>query len=125
MFKIYPLISMDISTEIPWIWIWIWIGFFISTASLEYGKAEKRELQASRFPYLEGKLVKAVQDQDLFVIKKNEVNDVLKEVYDNSGHQCSRYTYKIANDRYYWSCMLKDITHIYSLAYVVLIISPP
>ena len=34
MFKKYPWISMDISTEIPWIWIWIWIGFFISTASL-------------------------------------------------------------------------------------------
>ena len=78
----------------------------------DYGKAEKRELrrQASRFRYLEGKLVKAVQDQDLFVIKKNEVDDVLKEVHDNSGHQCSRYTYKIAKDRYYWSSMLKDIT---------------
>ena len=76
----------------------------------DYGKAEKRELRrkTSRFRYLEGKLVKAIQDQNLFVIQKNEVDDVLKEVHDNSGHQCSRYTYKIAKDRYYWPNMLKS-----------------
>ena len=77
-----------------------------------YNKDQKRELRrkSCRFCILGGKLVKSSKNQDLFVITKNEVDNILKEVHDNSGHQCSRYSYKIAKDRYFWPCMQKDIT---------------
>ena len=77
-----------------------------------YNKDQKRELRrkSSRFRILGEKLVKSSKNQDLFVITKNEVDDILKELHDNSGHQCSRYSYKIAKDRYFWPCMQKDIT---------------
>ena len=38
----------------------------------------------------------------LIVIKADQVLDILKEVHDNAGHQCFRYSCRIANERYYW-----------------------
>ena len=72
----------------------------------------KRELcrKSSRFRILGEKLVKSSKNHDLFLITKNEVDDILKQVHKNSGHQCSRYSYKISKDRYFWPCMQKDIT---------------
>ena len=76
-----------------------------------FTKDQKRNLRrkASKYRIFGEKLVKPFQNQHLMVIMRTEVGAILTEIHDNSGHQCSRYTYNIAKDRYYWPSMLKDI----------------
>ena len=77
-----------------------------------YTKIQKRVFRrrASNYRMYNGKLVKPSGNENLIVIKQTELYDILKEIHDNSGHQCDRYTCNIGKDRYYWPCMLKDIT---------------
>ena len=74
-------------------------------------KDQKRHLdrKASKSSAIEGKLVKQCGNQNLIVIKTAEVEEILKEMHDNSGHQNARYTYNIGMDRYNWPSMVKYI----------------
>ena len=66
-------------------------------------KNEKRFLRkkAAKYAINSNKLVKALGNTFLIVIKADQVLDILKEVHDNAGHQCFRYSCRIANERYY------------------------
>ena len=43
------------------------------------------------------------------VITADKLFDILKEVHDNCGHQCFKYSYNIAKERYYWPNMYSEI----------------
>ena len=43
------------------------------------------------------------------VIQESQVHSVLTEIHDDFGHQCYRYTYNLARDRYFWPGMTKTI----------------
>ena len=89
--------------------------YFDLTTSEQYPpgttKDQKRHLRrkASKYSAIEGKLVKQCENQNLIVIEKAEVEEILKEIHDNSGHQNARYTYNIGKDRYNLPRMVKDI----------------
>ena len=48
-------------------------------------------------------------DKPSIVIQDSQITSVLKEIHDDSGHQCYRYTYNLARDRYFWPNMTKTI----------------
>ena len=50
-----------------------------------------------------------LETKPTIVIQQSEVDDVLKEVHYNCGHQCYRYTYNLAHDRYFWPGMTSTI----------------
>ena len=54
-------------------------------------------------------LFKLSEGKQLFVIKADEIPSILRETHDNIGHQCARYSYNIAKERYFWPGMLKQI----------------
>ncbi|KAI6657828.1 hypothetical protein LOD99_570 [Oopsacas minuta] len=74
-------------------------------------KEQKRIIRkkAKRYELVAGKLFRSLEGCQLLVIRHNELEGILKEIYDNSGHQCARYTCNIAKGRYYWPSMYKDI----------------
>ena len=65
--------------------------------------------KAERYELVAGKLFRSFAGCQLLVIRRNELEEILKEIHDNSGHQCARYTCNIAKDRYHWTSMYKDI----------------
>ncbi|KAI6647791.1 Gypsy retrotransposon integrase-like protein 1 [Oopsacas minuta] len=78
---------------------------------LDATKNEKRFLRkkAAKYAINSNKLVKPSGNTLLIVIKADQKLDILKEVHDNAGHQCFRYLYRIANERYFWPGMYTEI----------------
>ena len=89
------------------------ISHYVNSKSypVSYTKVQKRILRKKAVNYkLEaGKLVRPSHGNCLLVIRCSELEDILKEIHDNTGHQCPRYSYNISKDRYYWPNMYKDI----------------
>ena len=58
-------------------------------------KDQKRAIRkkASNYELEAGKLVRPSQGNRLLVILDSELEDILVEIHDKSGHQCPRYTY--------------------------------
>ena len=48
--------------------------------------------KAARYELVAGKLVRSLVGRQLLVIRRSELEDIFKEVHDNSGHQCARYS---------------------------------
>ena len=60
-------------------------------------KNTKRALRqkVSSYSIKSGLLVKCLGEHYPIVITNDKVSDILKEVHDNAGHQCFRYSYNI------------------------------
>ena len=56
-------------------------------------------------------LLKKSGEKHVVVIQSDEIPNIMQEIHDNVGHQCSRYSYSIAKERYFWPAMLKQIEH--------------
>ena len=73
-------------------------------------KNTKRYLRqnVSSYSIKSGLLVKCLGEHYPIVVTNDKVSDILKEVHDNVGHQCFRYSYNIAQERFYWpKCAVK------------------
>ena len=55
-----------------------------------------------------GQLVRRSGENHPLVITADKLLDILKEVHDNCGHQCFKYSYNIAKERYYWPNMYNE-----------------
>ena len=86
---------------------------YLMTDSYPHGFTEhqKRNLRkrASKYLAINDKLVKLSEGKQLIVIKTDDIPSILREIHDNVGHQCARYSYNIAKARYFWPGMLKQI----------------
>ena len=97
---------------------------YLMTDSYPHGftKDPKRNLRkrASKYLAINDKLVKLSEGKQLIVIKTDDIPSILREIHDNVGHQCARYSYNIAKARYFWPGMLKQIRsyveQLYSLS---------
>ena len=74
-------------------------------------KNTKRILRrkASTYAIRSGQLVKPSGDNFQLVVIDKRVHEIFKEVHDNVGHQCFRYSYRIAKERFYWPKMYNEI----------------
>ena len=66
-------------------------------------KDQKRNLRkrASKYLAINDKLVKLSEGKQLLVIKTDDIPSILREIHYNVGHQCARYSYNIAKERYF------------------------
>ena len=78
---------------------------------IDLNKNTKRLLRekASNFGIKSGQLVKPIRNYFPLVIKVDKLPDILREIHDNNGHQCFRYSYAIAKEIYYWPKMYTEI----------------
>ena len=74
-------------------------------------KNAKRALRkkASAYAIKSGRLVRPSGENCPLVIIADRIPDILKEVHDNTGHHCFRYSYNIAKERFYWPKMYNSI----------------
>ena len=88
---------------------------YLTNSSYPPGIAEnqKRSLRknAKRYKIFSDKLFYYWNqiDKPSTVIQDSQIASVLKEIHDDCGHQCHRYTYNLARDRYFWPSMTKTI----------------
>ena len=78
---------------------------YLTNSSYPPGISEnqKRSLRKNAKRY------KNFSDKPSIVIQDSQIVSVLKEIHDDCGHQCYRYTYNLARDRYFWPSMTKTI----------------
>ena len=74
-------------------------------------KDQKRVIRnkAANYEIIGDKLFRSSSTNKLLVIQRFELEGIHKEIHDNAGHQCARYSSGISKDRYYWPSMYKDI----------------
>ena len=99
---------------------------YLTSASNPDGMIEnmKRSIRknAKRYKLCSGKLFYYWNqiDKPSIVIQDSQVQSVLRETHDDCGHQCYRYTYNLARDRYFWPGMTKTIKEYEKSAIAVL-----
>ena len=85
---------------------------YLSTDSYPHGATKGQKSlrrKASKYLAMNDNLFKLSEGKQLLVIKADEIPSILREIHDNIGHQCARYSYNVAKERYFWPGMLKQI----------------
>ena len=70
-------------------------------------KDQKRVFRkkAANYEVIRDKLFRISLSNQLLVVQASELGCILKEIHDNAGHQCVRYSFHIEKYHYYWLSM--------------------